>query len=81
MLTLISDNDFESCYGCRCNLFFSSSLQSLQLGLKPAVCVPCDMPAMNAFGTMIACDVSSVGVVDQRKGGVLVASLSAADFR
>lgn len=65
----------------RCEVFFKSPLESLGLGQRPAVCVPCDMPAMNAFGTMMACNVSNVGVVDQRNGGVLVASLSAADFR
>lgn len=60
--------------------FFDSSLESLGLGRKRVVCVPCDMPAMNAFATMMSYNVSNLGVIDQRNGGVLVASLSASDF-
>lgn len=63
-----------------CQNFFDASLVSLGLAKKTVVCVPCDMPTMNAFATMISYDVSNLGVVDQRNGGVLVAALKASDF-
>lgn len=64
-----------------CGPVMGVSVEALGLAHKPVVCVPCDMPAINAFATMDACEVSSVGIIDQRSGGRLVGNLSASDFR
>ncbi|CAD7704925.1 unnamed protein product [Ostreobium quekettii] len=65
----------------QCGLVMAMPVHALGLAAKQVVCVPCDMPAINAFATMDACEVSSVGIVDQRNGGCLVANLSASDLR
>lgn len=59
----------------------SASVSDLGLADKPVVCVPSDMTAVHAFASMFAFNVTSVGVVDHRQGGILVANLSASDLR
>ncbi|GBF90312.1 hypothetical protein Rsub_02418 [Raphidocelis subcapitata] len=60
------------------------SLAQLGLAAKPVVCVPGEMTAINAFATLAANRVSSVGVVSHDGGagaGTLSAGLSSADLR
>lgn len=59
----------------------STPVAELQLAEKSVVCVPADMTAVHAFASMFAFHVTSVGVVDNRNGGVLVANFSASDLR
>lgn len=60
---------------------FSVSVADLHLCEKMVVCVPADMSAVHAFASMFAFHVTSVGVVDHRNGGILIANLSASDLR
>ena len=59
----------------------SLSVAELQLAEKRVICVPVDMTAVHAFASMFAFQVTSVGVVDNRNGGILVANFSASDLR
>ena len=65
----------------KCGPIMHMPVGALGLAHKQVVCVSGDMPTINAFATMEACGVSSVGIVDQRNGGCLVANLSASDLR
>lgn len=82
--SVISQSDvlrFLHAHRSECGPVMDMPVEALGLAHKMVVCVPCDMPTINAFATMDACDVSSVGIVDQRNGGCLVANLSASDLR
>ena len=58
---------------------YKSTLQELGFARKGVVCVPADMPTINAFATMLREKVGSVGVVAPGKG--LIGNLSASDLR
>lgn len=59
----------------------SLTLDDLGLAYKPVICVPADMPTINALATMQVNRVLAVGVISHAHHGALVANLSVSDLR
>ncbi|KAK9865169.1 hypothetical protein WJX84_010351 [Apatococcus fuscideae] len=81
---IISQSDiirFLHQHGQQLGRLGSMTVEALGLATKQVVCVPSDMPTINAFAAMCASHVSCAGVVQLRGHGALVGNLSVSDLR